>query len=282
MLDTLYSGIEQINATNKPITKSWELATEYLGISGKLAKVTEILGSHENLFINKNPYHNHYHLAEVTWLSAVMIKEEVPEKALYSHAVMLLLAATFHDTEHLGRTNKEPFELEQVSSNFFKQWWKNNSLFVENLVEMSPLDMEQAISELILFTEFTSGAKKVKDDYLNRRGREVYTLEHFMRLKKILTEADLLLNFLPLTAYKKCNLILAEANKELSERDKWNFICQMVKNEAPKEFTSDACDFLDINNQFEKFVKFLEENTEHYTDGKLNSMVQRNFSFELV
>lgn len=282
MLDTLYNGVEQINATNKPISKAWELATEYLGYRQKLAKVTEILGNHENLFINKHPYHNHYHLAETVWLSAILVKEEIPENFLYNHAVMILLAATFHDTEHLGRTNKEPFEIEKISENFFKQWWKNNSLFVENLVEMNPVDMEQAISELILFTEFNLGVKKVNDDYKNRRYREVHALENYMCLKKILTEADLLLNFMPLTAYKKCSLIIAEANKEVSERDKWTLIYNMVKNDGPKEFTSEASSFLDIPYQLEKFAKFLEENTEHYSDGKLPSMIQRNFSFDLV
>lgn len=282
MLDTLYSGIEQINATNKPISKAWELATDYLGYKEKLAKVTEILGNHENLFISKNPYHNHYHLAETVWLGAILVKEEIPEKLLYNHAVMILLAATFHDTEHLGRTNKEPFELEKLSAGFFKQWWKNNSLFVENLVEMNPIDMEQAISELILFTEFNLGVKKVKEDYVNRKLREVHTLDNYMCLKKILTEADLLLNFMPLTAYKKCSLIIAEANKEVSEKDKWTLIYNMVKTESQKEFTSEACNYLDIPHQLKKFTEFLEENTQHYSDGKLQSMIQRNFSFDLV
>jgi hypothetical protein len=282
MLDTLYNGIDQINASQKPIAQAWQLATQYLGINKKMEKIIEILGNHENLFISKNPYHNHYHLAEVIWLSALLVKEEVPEKSLYNHAVIILLAATFHDAEHPGRNNKEPFEIEQESALFFKKWWKNNSLFVENIVDMNPIDMEQAISELILFTEFTDGAKKVKEDYIKRRNREVYTLEYFMGLKKVLTEADILLNFLPLTAYKKCNLLLDEVAKSKSEKEKWQLILETVKSGAQTEFTSDSSDYLDLQHQMLKFTTFLEENSIHFTDGTMQSLVQRNFSFDFV
>lgn len=282
MLDTFYSGIEQINSSNKPISKAWQIATEYLGYREKLAKVTEIIGNHENLFINKNPYHNHYHLAETIWVSAVMVKEEIPESKLYNHAVMILLAATFHDVEHPGRTNKDPFETEQVSAKFFKEWWNNNSLFVENLVDMTQMDMEQAITELILFTEFNDGVKKVKEDYIKRKGREYYSLNNFNELKKVLTEADLLLSYMPLTAYQKCNLILKESNKEISEKEKWLLILNMIKGNAEKDFTSEASNYLDLVHEMNKFVEFLEENMEHFTDGKLQGMIQRNFSFDLV
>lgn len=277
MLDTLYEGIEQINSVKKPISKAWELSTKYLGIEQETKKITEILGDHENLFINKNPYHNHYHLAEVIFTSAVLLKAEVPSPFIFNHGVMILFAATFHDVEHPGRTNKEPFEAEQVSSTFFKQWWRNNSLFVENIVSMNPIDMEESIKELILFTEFNEGAKKVKEDYIKRKDRVAFSLEYFTPLKKILSEADLLLNFLPLTAFKKCSLIIDEAKKEVSEREKWMFILQMLQTEAVKEFTSEAIDILDIQREIEKFKFFLEENIEKFGDGSLQSKVNRKF-----
>lgn len=277
MLDTLYDGIEKINAVKKPISKAWELSTKYLGIDKESKKITEVLGDHENLFITKNAYHNHYHLAEVIFTTAVLLKAEVSQNFIFNHAIMILFAATFHDAEHPGRTNKDPFEAEKVSAYFFKQWWKNNSLFVENIVPMSPLDMEGAINELILFTEFNEGSKKVKEDYIKRKNKTAFTLEHFMSLKKILNEADLLLNFLPLTAYKKCNLILQEANKEISEREKWMFILNMITNDTKKEFTSEAIDLLDIDHEINKFKLYLEENKEIFGDGTLQNKIQRKF-----
>lgn len=277
MLDTLYDGIDQINAVKKPISKAWELATKYLGIENESKKITEILGDHENLFINKNPYHNHYHLAEVIFTSAVLLKAEVPQECLFNHAIMILFAATFHDVEHPGRTNKDPFEAEKVSATFFKQWWKNNSLFVENIVNMNPLDMEEAINELILFTEFNEGSKKVKEDYIKRKNKVAFSLEHFMSLKKVLTEADLLLNFLPLTAFKKCSLIIDEAKKDVSEKEKWMFILQMITTEAKKEFTSEAIDLLDIQHEIDKFRIYLEENQKLFGEGTLQGKIQRKF-----
>ena len=83
--------------------------------------------------------------------------------------VILLMAATFHDADHPGRTNKIPFELEERSMNFFKNWWKNNSLFVENIMNLTPIQVEQSVVELILFTDFIKG----KDTQLEKAVEEM-------------------------------------------------------------------------------------------------------------
>lgn len=254
------NGIEQILSAKKPIAKSWELSFKLLELDNKLLKVMEILENHENLFINrKNPYHNHYHLAEVTWATAYLAKNENFSEKYFDTMVILLMAATFHDADHPGRTNKIPFELEERSMNFFKNWWKNNSLFVENIMNLTPIQVEQSVVELILFTDFIKGKDKVQQDYQNKKDVEYFGLK-LTRMKKILNEADLLMHCLPLYGFNKTDLILQESVRLVPEEVKWNLFINMLENEGLKCFNSDAAKKLKIESLIKKSLCFLNEN----------------------
>lgn len=174
-----HSGVLAIRESKKPISKAWQLSFDLLNLDNKLLKVMEILGEHENLFITPNPYHNHYHLSEVIWTAAYLADKEIEKDSekYFESMVVLLFAATFHDAGHLGRSNKTPFELETLSVEFFKNWWKNNSLFVENIVSLSPIQFEHLVCELILFTEFLEGQTKVTKDYIERKDAEALELK---------------------------------------------------------------------------------------------------------
>jgi hypothetical protein len=255
MATKFFSGIKAIHEAEKPIAKAWELSFTHLELDNKLKKLMEILADHENLLINYNPYHNHFHLAEVVWASAFLAKKENFEEKYFDSMVVLLLAATFHDADHPGRVNKYAFEVEQKSALFFRNWWKNNSLFVENIVGLTPINIEQAVTDLILFTDFSEGQPKVNLDYAQRKEVETFGLR-MCKLKKILNEADLLLNFLPQTAFKKTNLILRECSRNIEEEQKWMLLLGFLQ-EAPITFTSDAAKDLKLDILIKKFATYL-------------------------
>jgi len=261
-----HTGIKQIQEASKPIAKAWELSLLHLELDSKTKKIMEILGDHENLFINYNPYHNHYHFAEVIWGSAFLAKKEKIEEKYLESMVILLLAATFHDSDHPGRANKNPFEIEQKSADFFKSWWKNNSLFVENILPMPPSNIEQAVRDLILFTDFSHGVPKVITDYLVRRENESFGLK-INKLKKILNEADILMNCLPHSGFKKTVAILGESVRQMPDETKWLMMLSFLQENAPHLFTSDACKELKIDSLVRKFTQYLEENKHLMKDG---------------
>ncbi len=274
----LYVGLEQILEAKKPIAKAWELSFKLLNLDDKLLKVMEILENHENLFINrKNPYHNHYHLAEVTWATAYLAKHEDFTDKYFETMVILLMAATFHDADHPGRTNRIPFELEEKSMLFFKNWWKNNSLFVENIMSLTPIQIEQSVVELILFTDFIKGQEKVNQDYNFRKDAEYFGLK-LVRMKKILNEADFLLNCLPMYGFNKTELILKESVRNFSEEKKWNMFLGMLKDEGLSFFNSDAAKKLKIENLVKKYISFLTENQHLMNDSqKLIEITKEKF-----
>lgn len=267
MLNQLYKGIQEIRQSQKPILKAWEISFVYLKMPNSYRKLIEIISNHENIFINKNIYHNQYHFAEVIWVSAFLAKNEFISTYLQQHALVLLLASTFHDAEHPGRGNKEPFELEKISSCFFKQWWNNNSLFVENLIEASENDIIQVINELILFTDFQKGHSKVVQDYKNKQNYEMFNFK-IVKLKQILIEADILLISLPGFAFDRTKMLLKE-NKENIEDDKiWKLLLDFNKDYAKNIFISNASQSLGIQEEIKKFVLFLEKNKNFFSEGK--------------
>lgn len=266
MTTKFQKGIMEIRSSEKPISKAWEISCEHLGFSEKMKKLIEIIENHENLFVNHNFYHNHFHLAETVFCSAMLVKEEIPENVLYENALVILLAASFHDVDHKGRANKEPFELEKVSASFFNEWWKNNSLFVENILSIPPKNIEEVVIDLILFTEFSFGQEKVKADYINRKEYSSGIL-YPVKLKKILTEADFLLNVLPFSAYEKAIAILSESRRNLTDGKKWEMIYGFLNEADESFFTSDASEKLKISHIVKKFKEFVYKNKNQWESG---------------
>lgn len=266
MATKFHNGIKLINEADKPIAKAWELAFNHLELDHKVKKLMEILEDHENLFINYNYYHNHFHFAEVVWTSAFLAKKENFQEKYFDSMVILLLAATFHDADHPGRANRAAFEAEKKSSEFFRNWWKNNSLFVENILSLTPIQIEQSVTELILFTDFTQGQAKVITDYFIRRENETFGLK-MCKLKKILNEADVMMNCLPQSAFNKTGLILKESVRNIPDDKKWRLILEFLKENAPHLFTSEACKELKIDAVVRKFTAFLDANQESMSLG---------------
>lgn len=247
------NGIDKIRQSNKPISTAWYLSCEHLSLNNKINKIIEIIGEHENLFVNRNPYHNHYHLAEVIWASSWLCFNEFEQESLEAHAIVLFLAATFHDAEHPGRGNRIPFEIEKVSCNFFQQWWKNNSLFIENIMDLSPSQIESAVIELILFTDMFDGNQKVNVDYITRKNQENFGLK-IVKLKKVLNEADFLMGVLPQYAINKTTLLLKESGIILNDKDFTDMLTNYLESIMKNEF-SDGCKKLKIPQMVDCFVK---------------------------
>lgn len=272
-----HTGIKEIIQSEKPIATAWKLSHEHLELGDKVKKLMEILEDHENLFISYHPYHNHYHLAEVVWGSAYLAKQEKFEDKYFETMVILLMGATFHDADHLGRTNKYPFEAEEKSTKFFKSWWKNNSLFVENIINMSPIYIEQAVTELILFTDFTHGQSKVNLDYINRKESETIGLK-LCKLKKILNEADFLMNCLPHYGFHKTGLILKESIRTATDEQKWKLLLGFLQQNGNELFTSDAAKELKLDTLVKKFTNYLAANQEEMRNGlKLQEEIDQKF-----
>lgn len=276
MATKFYSGIKAIHASEKPIATAWELSFIHLELDSKLKKLIEILSDHENLLISYNHYHNHYHLAEVIWGSAFLAKKENFQEKYFDSMVIMLLAATFHDADHPGRLNRYAFEVEQKSVKFFRNWWKNNSLFVENILSITPTNIEQAVTDLILFTDFSEGQPKVNLDYIQRKDNESFGLK-MNKLKKILNEADILLNFLPQFAFNKTSLILKESSRSVTEEDKWLLLLSFLQD-APTTFTSDASKELKIDAIVKKFYTYLNASKGMMQDSaKLQEEIETKF-----
>lgn len=267
MLNQLYKGIQDINHSSKPISKAWEISFAYLKMPNNYKKIIEIIANHENIFINKNHYHNQYHFAEVIWVSAFLAKNEFIYSYLQQHALILLLAATFHDTEHPGRGNKEPFELEKISAYFFKQWWNNNSLFVENLMETAENDIIQVINEMILFTDFEKGHIKVVQDYRNKPNYEMFNFK-INKLKQILIEADIFLISMPGFAFDRTKMLLKENNQNIEEKHIWDLLLNFNKDYTKNIMISNASQSLGIQEELKNFIQILEKNKNIFTEGK--------------
>jgi len=274
-----YDGIKEINAAERPIQKAWQLAVFHLEIdkiNKNIEKIIEILGDHENLLINSNPYHNHYHLAEVIWGSAFLAKQEEIKEKYFESMIILLLAATFHDAEHLGRANRNPFELEKRAANFFRDWWKNNSLFVENIIDLQTTIVENLVIELILCTDFNEGQPQVTREYSVKKDIETNGLKLF-RLKKILNEADILMSCLPHFGFIKTSLILKESLRNPPDEHKWLLLLGFIKD-VQAFFISDAAKKLRIDLIIEDFINFLHANRSLMKDGlKLQEKIEEIF-----
>lgn len=277
MIKKFNNGISLISDSKKPISTAWKLASKHLDLGNDANKLIEILENHENIFINYNPYHNQYHTAETIFSCAFLAKEENFVDKYFETMIILLLGATFHDSEHPGRTNKFSFELEEKSTVFFKNWWHNNSLFVENIIKMSPLYIEQAVVELILFTDFTEGQKKVVYDYLNQKETTIVGLK-LCKMKKILNEADFLLHCLPNYGVKKISLILEESKISLNEEEKWNLYLDFLIKNGQNLFSSDAAKELKIDLIIKKIINYLNLNKTNMSNSiKLQEEIEYKF-----
>jgi len=248
-------GINKIKIEKKPISFAWRMSVDLLGIDKKIEKVIALIEDHENLFVTRHKYHNQYHLAEVIWCSAWLgmneFKNSLTEKSYQNHMLVLFLAANFHDAEHPGRGSKIPYELEKKSAKFFQQWWRNNSLFLENLFNFDACDVEQIVEEMIMNTDFLEGINNANQDHANFKNFEKFGYK-VNKLKKILNESDSLLNLLPHFAFNKISLWLEEVGHKKNDVEKWEIINLMLR-ELGDGYSSDAASSLNLPHLFNEF-----------------------------
>ncbi len=278
-----FQTIQEINKTKTPLLVAWTEACKYLNI-GKDANKSQkdirdlnknakfdikhknqdpdyfikIITDYENLFVNRLDYHNEYHLAETVWTVAYLCKEEFAEHELYDHSLLLMLAANFHDAEHNGKGNKVAFEMERESSNFFRKWWINNSLFLENVLTVNESIMEQLIVDLILFTDFNTGQEKVLKDYEKFKEYSYYGFK-IARMKKILNEADMLMTCLPKYALDKTQKLIKESGKKFSTEQTLSILIQHLENFGKTYFNSQASTQLGIPQTIDQFYIYLSQ-----------------------
>ncbi len=283
MKKEFYQIIQEINKSKTPLLIAWTKSCQYLNIGKESSDTSQdirtlnknanfdikhknqdpdyfikIITDYENLFVNRNSYHNEYHLAETVWTVAYLCKEEFEVYELYDHALLLMLAATFHDAEHTGKGNKVPFEMERVSANFFRKWWINNSLFLENVLTVNDSIMEQLIIDLILFTDFNNGQDKVLKDYEKFKDYSYYGFK-IASMKKILNEADMLLTCLPKYALDKTKRLVNETGMKVSHEILLDVLIKHLESFGKSYFNSRASQKLDILNMIDNFYIYLSQ-----------------------
>lgn len=281
MLKQYVEEIELLLKEDKPIKKAWELSLKNLDfpIDKGVNKFLEILSDHENLFFSRNPYHNQYHLAQTVYSVGYLAKQE--NIKLNPDAFLLLMAATFHDADHLGRTNKVELELEKRSAYFFVQWWKNNSLFLDCFLNKKDINFDQCmdvISDLILATNFNTLSSVVRS-YNNHKDFEYKTLPIY-KLKQLLIEADSMMMVLPYYSLDKSRKILKETNLNLNDYQLWNFIQNFLNDFGKKTFCSDASKKLELPKLIIELEHYIKNNLNKY--GNIETFNNKEFEKDLL
>lgn len=254
-------GINEIYNVKKPISLAWRMSVELSEIDPKIEKIISLIEEHENLFVTRHKYHNQYHLAEVIWASAWLgikeFKNVLSEHLYQNHMIALLLAANFHDVDHPGRGSKFPYEIEKKSAKFFQQWWRNNSLFLENLFKLNANDVEKVIEEMIVKTDIFEGIYLVNQEYkqnpnLEKNGYKVN------KLKKLLIESDSLMNILPQYSFNKVSLWLEEVGHKKNDLEKWQIIIMML-DEIGNSYATDASIKFNLASMFNEFKEDIKK-----------------------
>jgi len=269
-------GVKELYKVKKPISLAWRLSVQLTGIDPKIEKIISLIEEHENLFVTRHKYHNQYHLAEVIWASAWLgykeFKDVLSESNYQNHIVALLLASNFHDVEHPGRGSKYAYEVEQKAAKFFQQWWRNNSLFLENLFKINANEIEKVIEEMILKTDLLEGIQVVNNEYQNNPHLEKHGYK-VNKLKKLLNEADTLMNILPQHAFEKISLWVDEAGHKKNDVEKWQIIIMMLDG-LGKNYSSDAAKKFNLVSLFDEFSKDINN---HILKRNINTKEFQNF-----
>lgn len=244
MNDDFFEKINLINSSRNPLKISWALSLDLLNIKNVLSpKFQNALFSSIDDLHNGNGYHDHYHLSHVIFCSAYLLKHELDShQEIKKNAFPLLFAALFHDAGHLGRSNKYPYELEDLSIDFFDKYSKDNSLEILWNLELEHTSslpqwyiVVDIVKKLIKSTEFAQEAKKVNDDYINNPDFIQYNDPDLKinRLRVILIEADILLSSLAETGPNQTRKIGIEHGKELSKEEineNWINFVKIIKD----------------------------------------------------
>lgn len=244
MNDDFFEKINLINSSRNPLKISWALSLDLLNIKNVLSpKFQNALFSSIDDLHNGNDYHDHYHLSHVIFCSAYLLKHELDShQEIKKNAFPLLFAALFHDAGHLGRSNKYPYELEDLSIDFFDKYSKDNSLEILWNLELEHTSslpqwsiVVDIVKKLIKSTEFAQEAKKVNDDYINNPDFIQYNDPDLKinRLRVILIEADILLSSLAETGPNQTRKIGIEHGKELSKEEineNWINFVKIIKD----------------------------------------------------
>lgn len=265
MQNDFFEKINLINNSINPLKISWALSLDILNIKNSLSKEFQhaLFSSIEDLH-NGNSYHDHYHLAHVVFCCAYLLKHELEShREIKKNAFPLLFAAIFHDAGHLGRSNNYPYELENLSIDFFEDYTKKHNLGnlwaleVENspsLPEWSVLS--DMVKRLIQSTEFVAEVKKVNEDYSNNPDFNLYSDSDLKinRLKAILTEGDILLSSLEDTGPEQTRKIAIEHGHNLSKTqiyDNWINFINLIKD---SHYNSKAAQVLGLKESLQDII----------------------------
>lgn len=225
-----------------------------------------LVAEYENLFITEHAYHNTTHLAETIWVAANLAREEFSQEDLYGHLVILLMAAVFSNAGHPGgrsKTNQIPFETERQSVGFFKKWWDNNALFVQNMLDLDPVVMENAVTDMILYTDFHQGHDRVLKEYGNPKHRDhLYHGLKISRLKQLLNESDLLMLCMPHYSKAKIHALVVESGVKLSPQEEFQMAQGFIGGLAQGFFISNAARKLGIDAVIASFGGYMKSLNE--------------------
>lgn len=281
MDNEFFEKINLINASSNPLKISWALSLDFLNIKNSLSTEFQnaLFSSIEDLH-NGNGYHDHYHLAHVIFSCAYLLKYELDNhKEIKKNAFPLLFAALFHDAGHPGRSNRHPYELENLSIEFFDNYTKQHNLEklwaieVENSPSLPQWDVVvDMVKRLIKATEFVEETKQINEDYITNADFALYTDSDLKinRLKIILIEGDILLSSLAETGPNQTRKIALEHGKELSAEqmtEDWIKFINFIKD---SHYNSKASKTLGLKEQLERVV--LE-----YNDKKPNPLKSKNY-----
>lgn len=267
MTPEFYKYIDEIDQSIDPIKVAWYQALNHLELNNILSKEFEhALFKEIEQLSNDNFYHNAYHFGHVIIGCAYLMKYEINNPTILpQNAIPLLLAALFHDSQHPGRGNIYPYELEEKSSSFFNQYSIENNL--EQLWDKQELinyhlptwkNISLIVNELIISTEFQQAVNKVVQDYKNNPNENFNDSNNneikINTLKMLLIESDILLSCLDETGIKQTEKILAEHNLQLTKsevKDKWIGFLKLVSD---THYQSQASSYFNIKEEIYSII----------------------------
>lgn len=271
MDNLFFVAIDKINNSFTPIQTAWHISCKYLQIEHLISdKFSTALFKNIDQLNNLNSYHDQFHLAEVLYISAYLLKHEFKtQKEIEQHSLPLMISSLFHDAKHLGRSNQTPYELELQSIAFFKNYFHQNQLnllwdqqpYVVNQFIVNSQQLNDIVTDLITATEFKVESNKTSKAYLEQKNKhfDVDSSISINRLKLLLIESDILLSVLPKTGLIQTKKILTENKVSFNIPFLIHSWAKFLEHVQTTHYLSDGANYLNVAINLEKTLQVIKK-----------------------
>ncbi len=192
-LEQLVEEIENIRETPNPVKRSWIESSKRIGLDRKepIVEFGLMMSQFPDLVKSHNPYHNHFHTADVVTSASFLAEEEFKGGKLKEYGPILLFSMLCHDISHTGKNNEFDYHLEKQAVQSMNDYVLNhfemisfwNNKVSKDFGEWS--DFSSKVEAIILGTDFKNGPKINLENYKNNSS-------YLSRLKLLANEADIL------------------------------------------------------------------------------------------